>query len=224
MVLARLPVTLSLAVGATLVSVLAGVAFGIFSALRTGIGGRSVQVASVVGQSVPDFWLGLLLIVVFAVQLRWLPPNGFVPFTDSPLGWLTHVALPVLTLGLSGMGSVARMTRAAMVEVLNRDFIRTLRANGVSERSIVFRHAVKNAAIPVVTVIGLRFIGILSSAVIIEQIFALPGVGSLAVNSASRSDYPVMQALVMYLTLAVVAVNLVIDVLYGWLNPKVRIS
>jgi len=223
-VLDRLPATLSLAIGATILSVIGGVAVGVFAALRKGRDGTAVQVGAVVGQSIPDFWLGLVLISVFAVNLKLLPANGYVSIDESPGGWMKSLILPVFTLGLAAMGSVARMTRAAMVEALDRDFIRTLRANGVSDRSIAFRHALKNAAIPVTTLVGVRFIGMLGSAVIIEQVFALPGIGSLAVSAASTHDYPVMQALVLYLTLLVVVVNLIIDVIYSWLNPKVRVA
>ncbi len=223
-VISRLPVTLALAIGATLISTIAGVVLGIFSALRTGVGGKSVRVVVILGQSIPDYWLGLIFIVLVAVHLGWFPPNGWVSFSESPAGWLQHLFLPVFTLGIASMASVARMARAEMTGLLDRDFIRTLRANGVSERSIVYRHALKNASIPIVTIVGIRFIGMLGSAVIIERIFALPGIGSLAVQSASNSDYPVMQALVMYVSLAVVVVNLIVDVLYGWLNPRVRVS
>ncbi|MEV8515999.1 ABC transporter permease [Dactylosporangium sp. NPDC051484] len=223
-VLDRMPATLSLAIGATILSVLGGIAAGVYAALRKRADGSAVQVAAIVGQSVPDFWLGLVLIGLFAVHWNWLPANGFVPFTESLNGWALSMVLPVVTLGLAAMGSVARMTRAAMISALDREFIRTLRANGVSNRSIVFRHALKNAAIPVTTLIGVRFIGMLSSAVIVEQVFALPGVGTLAIDSASNHDYPVMQALVLYLTVVVVAVNVIVDVVYSWLNPKVRLA
>jgi peptide/nickel transport system permease protein len=223
-VISRLPVTLALAVGATVVSMVAGVVLGIFSALRAGAGGKTVRVVVILGQSIPDYWLGLIFIVLVAVHLGWFPPNGWVSLSKSPAGWAQHLFLPVVTLGIASMASVARMARAEMAGLLERDFVRTLRANGVSERSIVYRHALKNASIPIVTVVGIRFIGMLGSAVIIERIFALPGIGSLAVESATRSDYPVMQALVMYVSLAVVIVNLVVDVLYGWLNPRVRVS
>ncbi|HEY8548097.1 MAG TPA: ABC transporter permease [Acidimicrobiales bacterium] len=219
----RLPVTLSLALGATVASVVLGVAIGVFGAVRPSTAGRASQVGAVVGQAVPNFWLALVLIVVFSIWLGWLPPNGYTTFVDSPADWARGLVLPVAALGAAGVASIARMTRGAMVEVLDRDFVRTLRACGLPRRSIVYRHALRNAAIPVLTVVGLRFIGMLSSAVVIEQIFALPGVGTLAVTSASRADFPVMQALVLYLTVAVVVVNVLVDALYGWLNPRVRV-
>lgn len=221
---ARLPVTLSLALGATLASVALGVAFGVFAAVRTGLPARISQVGAVVGQATPNFWLGLVLVAVFAVTLGWLPPNGFVPFEESPADWARTLVLPVAALGVSGMATVARMTRGSMTEVLDRDFVRTLRANGVPRRSVVYKHALRNAAIPVTTMVGLQFIGMLSSAVVIEQVFVLRGVGTLARQAASEADFPVMQALVLYLTLVVVAVNLLVDVLYGWLDPRVRRS
>lgn len=223
-VLDRLPVTLSLTIGATVMSVVLGVALGVFAALRRGWAGQVSQVGVVIGQAVPNFWLGLVLVVVFAVQLDWFPPNGYTPLAESAGGWAHALILPIVALGLAAVGAVARMTRGSMVAVLDREYIRTLRAAGLPRSSIVFKHALKNAAIPVTTIVGLRFIGLLSSAVVIEQVFALPGVGSLAVSAASQSDYPVMQALVFYLTLAVVVVNLVVDLIYAWLNPKVRVS
>jgi len=218
----RLPVTLCLVIAATLLSAILGVGLGILSAVRGKRIARLLDGVSVLGLAIPNYWLALILVVLFATTLRWFPSIGYVSFGASPLEWAHSLVLPVIALGFGAVTLVARQTRDQMLEVLNRPFIRCLRANGVSERSIIFRHAARNAAIPVITVIGLIFVGTLGSTVFIEDIFVLPGLGSALVSATNQHDIPMIQGISMYFILIVVAVNFVTDLAYAWLNPKVR--
>jgi len=219
---AKLPITLSVVIGATVVAVLIGVSLGILSATRGPRVARTVDAASAFGLAVPHFWLALILVEAFAVTLRVFPATGYVPFTSSPVEWGRSLVLPVIALGVGGATLVAKQTRDQMMEVMSRGFIMNLRANGLSERSIVFRHAARNAAIPVVTVVGLIFIGALGGTVFVETVFVLPGLGAAVVNATNFHDLPVVQGIAVYFTLIVIAANLCIDLSYGWLNPKVR--
>ncbi|NKQ55056.1 ABC transporter permease [Amycolatopsis sp. K13G38] len=223
-ILTRLPVTLSLMFGALLVSLVAGVALGVFSAVRGGVLGRLVDGIALVGFALPGFWVGAMLIVVFAVALRWLPPTGYVDFAESPQDWLRSLVLPVFALALSGIAALAKQTRESMLDVLNSEYIRMARANGVKYRSIVFVNALKNASVRVVTILGLQAVALLGGTVVVENVFALPGLGSLAVNSTAQHDLPVIQGIVVYFTILVVVINLLVDLAYTWLNPKVRTS
>jgi peptide/nickel transport system permease protein len=218
----RLPVSLSLVTLATLVSALLGVALGLVSSY----GGKTVaaiaDILSILGMSVPGFWLSLMLISVFSVSLGWLPSMGYVTLAESAGGWIKSLILPVVGISFSGMTSIAKQTRQAMLEALNTDFVRNLRANGIRERSIVLKHCLRNAALPAVTTAGLLFIGLLGGAVIAEQIFGLPGLGSLAVIATGSNDIPLIQGVTLSFTLIVIGMNLVVDIVYGLLNPKVR--
>ena len=218
----RVPVTLSLIVLTTLFCAGLGVLLGTLSAIRGGFLGRLVDVLSLAGLALPSFWVALVLVAVFAVAVQAFPATGYIPITDSPVRWLWALALPVVALGLGGVSTVAKQTRDAMLDVLDRDYIRTLRANGLSLRSIIWKHALRNAAIPTTTVLGLVFVGLLSGAVFAEGVFVLPGLGLLAVSATQRHDVPVIEGIALYFTLMVVLANLAIDLLYGWLNPKVR--
>jgi len=220
----RLPVTLSLMFGALLVSLVVGVALGVFSAVRGGVLGRIVDGLALIGFALPNFWVGAMLIVVFAVTLRWLPPTGYVEFTDSPSGWLSSLVLPVLALALHGITALAKQTREAMLDVLASDYIRMARANGIRYRGIVFVNALKNASVRVVTMLGIQAVGLLGGTVVVENVFALPGLGGLAVSSTAQHDLPVIQGIVVYFTVLVIVINLIVDVAYTWLNPKVRTS
>lgn len=220
----RLSVTLSLIIGATALSALLGIGLGVLSALRTGSLGRLVDVLSLAGLALPNFWLGLLLVTLLAVKVHLFPATGYVPLNQSVGEWARALVLPVVTLMVGGVAVVAKQTRDSMLDVLRRDFIRTLRANGLPERSIIVKHALKNAAIPVVTVLGLIFVSLLSGTVLVESVFVLPGLGSLAVQTTNQHDIPVIQGVAVYFTLIVVTVNLLVDLTYGWLNPKVRSS
>ncbi|MFD0689183.1 ABC transporter permease [Actinomadura fibrosa] len=218
----RLPVTLSLTVGATAATALAGVALGVLSAVRGGRLGRAFDVLALAGYALPNFWLALVLVTLFAVTFPLFPATGYVPLEDDPGGWARGLVLPVTTLALPGTAVFAKQTRDAMLAALSRDFVTALRANGASERSIVLRHALRNAGVPVVTLVGLTFIGLLSGTVFVEAVFAMPGLGGLAVQATGQHDVPTIQGVVIVFTLAVVTVNLAADLAYGWLDPKVR--
>ena len=214
-VLERLPATVQLALAAMLITVAAGVPLGIFTAVRRGtrydVAGTIV---AVLGQSLPNFWLGIMLILLFGVALRWLPTSGFA-------GW-TSLVLPAVTLAAFPTALVTRLTRSSMLEILNRDYIRTGRAKGLAERSVVFRHALRNAAIPVLTVIGLQIGALLGGAVITESIFAWPGMGKLIVDAIFFRDFPVVQTVLILSATVFVVINLAVDLLYTVIDPRIR--
>jgi peptide/nickel transport system permease protein len=220
----RLEVTLSLVIGSTVVAAVTGTVLGVGAALRTGFAGRVVDAVALAGLAIPNFFLGLLLVSWFAVTLRVFPATGYVSITQSPSQWLSSIVLPVITLAVPGVAVVAKQTRDSMREVLDRPFIRTLRAAGVSGRSVIARHALRNAAIPVVTVVGIIFIASLSGTVLVETVFALPGLGGLVVQATTQHDLPLIQGIAVYFTIAVIAVNLLVDLTYSWLDPRVRVS
>jgi len=215
LVLERLPATLELAFAALALAVAAALPLGIVAALRRG---RLADVLAmgfaVVGQATPYFWMGIMLILVVSVELGWLPTSGRG-------GW-EHIVLPAITLGTHFAASLARLTRTSMLEVLGQNYVTTARAKGLAERRVILVHALKNAAVPVVTLIGLQFGTLLGGAVVTETIFAWPGVGRLAVQSIFVRDYPVVQAGVLVLALTFVAINLFVDLLYGYLDPRIR--
>jgi peptide/nickel transport system permease protein len=222
-ILERLPVTLSLTLLALLVAVTAGVAAGILAAVRRGTwADQSLMALALVGLSIPDFWLGLVGIYVFAVALGWLPTGGFTPITQDVFGWARSMALPALTLGLTQIGLIARITRSSMLEVLSQDYVRTARAKGVPAWKVVGKHAFANALIPVITVTGVSIGVLLGGAIVIEQVFSLPGVGRLIIGAVLRRDYPVIQGGLLLLAFIYVAVNIVVDLLYAWADPRVR--
>lgn len=219
----RLGPSLSLIIGAVLLGSLIGIILGIRGA-RGGPMGKLVQAGSTLGLALPDFWLALVLVVVFSVKLAVLPPTGYVPLSDDPMGWLSSLVLPVVTLAVPVTAVIAKQTRDAIASAMDQTFVRTLRAAGVPERSVLYRHALKNAAIPILTVIGIVFVGALSGTIAVEFIFAIPGLGSTAVAATSSGDLPVIQGVVVYFTVIVIAVNLLVDLAYGYLNPRVRLS
>jgi len=214
-VLERLPATVHLTLAAMLITIAAGVPLGIFTAVRRGtrydVAGTIV---AVLGQSLPNFWLGIMLILLFGVALRWLPTSGFA-------GW-TSLVLPAVTLAAFPTALVARLTRSSMLEILNRDYIRTGRAKGLAERRVVFRHALRNAAIPVLTVIGLQIGALLGGAVITESIFAWPGMGKLIVDAIFFRDFPVVQTVLILSATVFVVINLAVDLLYTVIDPRIR--
>ena len=220
----RLGVTLSIMTGVMLVCVSLGLLFGVLSALRGGWIGKAIDVLSLVGLMMPSFLVALLFIMVFAVWLRWLPATGYVMFSQNPAGWLTSLVLPIFSVSFLPIANIAKQTRDGMNDVLRRDFIRALRASGVPERSIIWKHALRNAALPVITVLGLVMIGAISGTVFVERVFVLPGLGSLAVDAAQQNDIAVLQGATLYFGLLAVAINLLVDLSYGWLNPRVRVS
>lgn len=220
----RLQATFCLVVGSTLLATIVGVALGVAGALRRGTVGRAVDAIALVGLAIPEYLLGLILVAWFAVAIEVFPATGFVPIEQSPLEWLRSLALPILTLALPATAVIAKQTRDSMREVVERPFIRTLRAAGVSRRSLIFKHALRNAAIPLVTVVGLVFVGILGGTVVVESVFAIPGLGGLAVQATGQHDLPLIQGVVVYFTVLVIAMTLIVDLVYGWLDPRVRVS
>ena len=219
----RLPVTLGLTFLSLLIAMVVGIALGVLAAVRAGGGAdRAAMGAALIGFSVPDFWLGLVFVYVFAVQFAWLPTGGYVAFGEDPLGWARSMVLPAATLALSQIGLFARMTRAAMLEVLNQDYVRTARAKGMPGWVVVVRHALRNALIPVVTVAGIACGVLLGGTVVIESVFSLPGVGRLIVGAIQRRDYPVIQGGLLLTATIFVVVNLLVDLLYAWLDPRIR--
>ncbi len=219
----RFPVTLELTLIAMLLAAAIGIPAGILSASRRYSGlDYSITSFALFGVSMPSFWFGILLILLFSLYLRWLPASGYVPIARGGWEHLKHVFLPALSLGLFLSGSLARFTRSSMVEVLAQEFIRTGRAKGLSERVVVYRHALKNALIPTVTVLGLQFGFLMGGAVIIEQVFAYPGVGWLVLIAVSQRDYPVVQGVVLVIAAVFALSNLLVDVAYTWLDPRIR--
>jgi peptide/nickel transport system permease protein len=221
----RLPVTLSLTALALVFSVLMGVVAGLLAAMRHGSWtDQSIMVLALVGLSVPEFWLGLMLIFVFAVQLHWFPAGDFVPITRSFIGWWHSMALPAFTLAAVQVGFIARMTRSAMLEVLHQDFIRTADSKGLPWIVVVTRHGLPNALVPILTVIGIVTGGLLGGAVVVEQVFSLPGVGRLVIGAVLSRDFPVIQGTLLFVAVIYLLVNLVVDVLYAVVDPRVRLE
>ena len=219
---ARLAPSLSLILGTVVVAGLIGTWLGIVSARRGGVAGRLLDLVSLVGFAVPNFWLGLVLVELFAIRLRAFPSGGYVDPGRDLGGWLAGMALPVATLAVGGVAFVAKQTRDSMSDVLRREYIVMLRARGLPERSIVYRHALRNAAIPVVTVLGLLLVNLLSGAVVIEGIFSIPGVGAQAVSATADHNLPLITGIAFCFTIVVVVTNLLVDLGYRALNPKVR--
>jgi peptide/nickel transport system permease protein len=224
-VMQRLPVTLSLTVVSALIAVVVGVGAGIAAALRPRSWiDRLATLGATIGQAIPNFWFGLVMVAVFAVNLRWFPATGFTPISASPWDWLRSVTLPALALGLSSSAAIARQVRSAMVGVLQQDYIRAARAQGLSARRVVFKHALTNAMVPVVAVLSFQITVLLGGALIVEQVFAINGLGTLAITAVRRQDIPMIQGLVLVMVALVVIVQLATDVVYGLLNPKARPS
>jgi peptide/nickel transport system permease protein len=174
--------------------------------------------------ALPNFWVALVLVAIFSVSLRLLPAIGYIQPGTSLSGWVKSLVLPVVVLSAPAIGIIAQQTRSSMLEVLDSPYIRTLRAGGLGRTSLIYRHALRNAAISIITVVGLTFVSLLSGTVIAETVFALPGLGGLAVQATSRHDLPVIQGLVLYFTVIVIIVNLIVDIIYAWLNPRIRLS
>lgn len=221
----RLPVTLSLAALALAFAVFFGVAAGIVAAINHNRWpDQAVMTTALLGLSVPDFWLGLVMVLVFAVSLGWLPSGGFTPFLQSPTEWLRGMILPALTLGLVQVGFIARMARASMLDTLSQDYVRTADAKGLAKLHVVLRHALPNAMIPILTVIGIVSGALLGGAVIVEQVFSIPGIGRLIVGAIASRDFPVLQGGLLFLAVVYLAINLVVDILYAVVDPRVRLA
>lgn len=221
--LLRFPVTLQLTLLSLVVTIGLAVPLGTLAAVQRGRAGDLVaSLLALIGLAAPNFWLAILFILFFSLQLRIFPPGGFVPFGEDPLRNLHLMVMPAVTLGLALAAATTRIVRSTLLEVLGRDYVRTARAKGLGERVVVYKHAMRNALIPVVTVIGLQMGTLLGGAVIIEQVFALPGVGRFALEGINLRDYPVVQGAVLLIASTYVLVNLFVDLLYGWIDPRIR--
>ena len=221
--LARYPTTLELLVLAMLVSLAIAIPTGVLSAVRRNSWiDMLLTPLAISGVSLPSFWVGILLIWAFSVTLAWFPTVGFIPLGTSVVGNLRTMVLPVVTLGVALAAIVMRITRASLLQVLRLDYVRTARAKGVAEGAIIFRHALRTTLIPVVTVLGLQTGTLLGGAVIVESIFALPGMGRLIVDAIFARDFPLVQGVVLILAVSFILVNLGVDLLYAWLDPRIR--
>ncbi|WP_298752859.1 ABC transporter permease [uncultured Serinicoccus sp.] len=223
MILERLPVTLSLVGLSLVVSLLIALPLGVLAATRRDtILDRGAVLWASTGIALPDFFLGLLLVLAFAIHLGWFPATGFVPLGENPGLWLTHLVLPAVTLGTTVAAELTRHIRASLSDVLELDYVRTARAKGIGGSRVVLKHAMRNAALPVMTVFGIQLARLLGGTVIVEQIFNLPGIGQLIVASIFQRDLPVILGMGVFIASMVLVVNLLVDISYGWLNPKVR--
>lgn len=220
----RLPVTLSVVTGVILLSALLAFTLGTAAAVRRGPIDRGIQMATVIGYGLPGFLLALVLATVFGIQLGWFPAVGYIAPRDSIVGWLSTITLPIIALCVATVASVTQQVRSAVGAELRRDYVRTLRSRGIPERAILLRHVLRNAAVPGLTVLALEFVGLLGGAVVVENIFALPGIGAMAVQYIPRGDVPVIMGLVVATVGIVVIVNTAIDIVIAWLNPKTRLA
>lgn len=219
-----LPPTLSLALLSTLLTLALGVVLGMAAAVRGGRTDRVVQWIGSLGMAIPNFWLAALLVFVFAIKLSLFPATGYAELTTDGFGaWIEHLVLPVIALSVANLGQIAFQARAAVQDTLSRDFIRTLHSTGVPRRRILFKHVLRNAAIPVVTVTGLTFVFTLGGVVVLELIFGFPGMGNQMLRSVQTHDFSIVQAGVVYFSVAVIAVNLVVDIATAALDPRVRV-
>lgn len=222
-IMESLPVTLALTLTAILISLLISVPLAVMSATRRGGWvDRLATVASSVGIALPSFWLGLMLVLIFSLTLGWLPATGYVPLAQDPAEWLRHIFLPALTLGVAAAAESTRQLRGSVIEVLQQDYVRTARAKGLRAHTVIGKHVLKNASVPLVTVIGLQVTLLLGGAIVVEQVFGVPGLGQVAINAVTTRDIPVIQGVVLVAVLVAMLSNLLVDLAYGYLNPKVR--
>ncbi|WP_347976922.1 ABC transporter permease [Microbacterium sp. ProA8] len=220
----RVAVTLSIVIGATVISAIISVVVGVLAARRGGAVDGTVQVFSLIGFAIPGFLIALFLVLVFAINLGWFKATGYVPLTTSVAGWLSSVTLPIIALSIGAIATVTQQIRGSVIDAMSRDYVRTLRSRGLSTNSVVYRHVLRNAGGPALAVLAVQFIGLLGGAVIVEQVFAIPGMGQLTVRATTLGDIPVVMALVIVFAIIVVVVNLLIDLAQAALNPKVRLS
>lgn len=217
--------TVSLSLLAELIAVLFALPLGVMAATRRGSWvDQLLMITGLLGISIPSFWLGLNFILLFAVKLNWLPAAGYQPLASGLLNHLKYLLLPALSLGIMQAALIARMTRASMLEVLGENYIRTAQAKGLNRPVIIYKHALRNAFIPVITVIGLTFATLIGGAVVTEMVFNIPGIGKLVVNSVLRRDYVVIQGTILMIAAAYVFINLFIDILYACIDPRVRLD
>jgi peptide/nickel transport system permease protein len=221
----KLPITVELACLSLLVAIAIAIPAGVFSAVRRNTAWDFLaNTLSLCGLSVPSFWLGIMLILLLSVRLGWLPASGFVPIWDDPVANLRRMIMPAFVLGAGLAAVLMRQTRNSMIEVMSADYIRTAYGKGLAARAVIFRHAIRNGLIPVVTILGLQMGALMSGAVVTEQIFVVPGFGRLIVESVFTRDYPLVQGVVLITASAYVLINLLVDVSYSMLNPRIRVS
>jgi peptide/nickel transport system permease protein len=219
----RLPVSLSLSAYALVLTLILGLASGILAAMRQNSWvDQAAMIFAMLGISMPNFWIGLMMIVLFSVHLGWLPTGGYVPIEQDFLGWLRTATMPAVSLALLQVGLLARITRSTMLEVLRQDYVRTARAKGLPNYLVIGKHALANAMIPIVTVVGIIVSLLISGSVVTETVFSVPGVGQLLTSAILNRDYPMIQGALLFVTLLVVGINIAMDIVYAWLDPRVR--
>jgi peptide/nickel transport system permease protein len=219
----RLPVSLSLSAYALVLTLILGLASGILAAMRQNSWvDQAAMVFAMLGISMPNFWIGLMMIVLFSVHLGWLPTGGYVPIEQDFWGWLRTATMPAVSLALLQVGLLARITRSTMLEVLRQDYVRTARAKGLPNYLVIGKHALANAMIPIVTVVGIIVSLLISGSVVTETVFSVPGVGQLLTSAILNRDYPMIQGALLFVTLLVVGINNAMDIAYAWLDPRVR--
>lgn len=221
---ARLPITLTLVVTAIILTGILATILGMTAAVKRGWADRVVQVGSVIGEAIPGFVLAIFLATLFAIQWQIFPATSSINPNSGPDAWIASMTLPVIALVINAVTSGAQQVRSAVIKELEKDYVRTLRSRGIREREILFRHVLRSAAPAGLTVLSLQFIGMLGGVIFVEQIFALPGMGALAVQATTMGDVPVVMGVVLYTVIIVIIVNLLVDLANGWLNPKVRVS
>ncbi len=221
----RLPATLSLGLAGIVIAALIALPAGTYSALREGrLSDAIVRVTSQFGVSIPDFWLGILLIGLFSTTLGWLPTSGYRPLFSDPVGWLSHIILPGLTVGVVAAAIMTRYVRAAVLDVAAMGYVRTARSKGLSPRVVTFRHTVRNALVPILTITGIQLATLLGGVIVVEVVFAWPGLGRLVYNAVAARDYPVIQGAVLLIAVLFLAINLLVDVLYAVVDPRIRLA
>jgi peptide/nickel transport system permease protein len=221
----RLPATVSLALVGILIALLIALPAGIWSALREGrVSDVIVRVTSQFGVSVPDFWMGILLIALFSTTLGWLPTSGYRPLFSDPAGWLSHILLPGLTVGLVAGAILTRYVRSAVLDVAAMGYVRTARSKGLPPAVVTFRHTVRNALVPILTITGIQLATILGGVIVVEVVFAWPGLGRLVYNAVAARDYPVIQGAVLLIAVLFLLINLMVDLLYAVIDPRIRLS
>ena len=223
-ILSRLEVTLTLVIGAVVVSAVVSAVLGVWAALRGGWADRLVQVVAVLGFAVPGFLVAVFLVRALALGTHWFKPTGYIPLTTLFSGWVQTVTLPIIALSLATIAGVSQQIRGSVIDAMRQDWVRTLRSRGLPERRVVFKHVLRNAGGPALSVLALSFVGLLGGAVIVEEVFAIPGLGQVAVSATSQGDIPMVMGLVVAVGILVILVNLAIDILHGFLNPKARLS
>ena len=223
-IVSRLGVTLTLVLGTTIIAAIISVLLGVWAALSGGWVDRVVQIVSVIGFAIPGFLVALFLVYVFALNLHLFKPTGYVPLTTSFTGWISSITLPIAALSLAAIASIAPQVRGSVLDAMRQDWVRTLRARGLPMKRVVAKHVLRNTGGPALAALALQFVGLLSGAVIVEQVFAMPGLGQISVTATAGGDIPMVMGVVVAVGIIVVVVNLAIDIAQGALNPKVRVE